>query len=343
MSKLAGMRRDWVQAGGGNTSVKISEHEMLIKASGYKLPEISENQGFSKVNYTIIRDYFEETHYREMMESDEQQLIYNACISGNKPSIETFLHSITDKYTLHTHPILVNVLAVRKKGMEILAGLFPDALMVGYATPGIRLAEEYFKAYKRNYKFSDVVFLKNHGLIVSGKDAREVINKTEAINDRISEYLQVDNSAYKYIFDLYNCFQDAFPEFRDIIFLSENCYIREALQLTGGSMWDYQFCPDCIVFCGQSAALMTDPDNDQLLINHDKLYGKPIIIIHNGNLYICAPSFNKASEIEDVLSFSAKVAIMNQGYKVDLLKKMEMEFLLDWDAEKYRSNMIIEG
>ena len=42
MSKYAGMREDLVQAGGGNSSYKISQTEMAIKASGYQLSDLTE-------------------------------------------------------------------------------------------------------------------------------------------------------------------------------------------------------------------------------------------------------------------------------------------------------------
>ena len=51
LSKYAGMREDIIQAGGGNTSVKIDNETMFIKSSGYQLSEMEENVGYSKVNY----------------------------------------------------------------------------------------------------------------------------------------------------------------------------------------------------------------------------------------------------------------------------------------------------
>ena len=35
ISKYAGMRNDLAQAGGGNTSVKLDDHIMLVKSSGF--------------------------------------------------------------------------------------------------------------------------------------------------------------------------------------------------------------------------------------------------------------------------------------------------------------------
>ena len=50
LSKWAGERFDLVQAGGGNSSVKLDSGEMLIKASGFSLSELSTTRAFSTVN-----------------------------------------------------------------------------------------------------------------------------------------------------------------------------------------------------------------------------------------------------------------------------------------------------
>lgn len=98
LSKYAGMREDIIQAGGGNTSVKIDDETMFIKSSGYQLSEMEENIGYSKVNYKKIVDYFKTN--LEIKRNDEKNLLEDTLIKGKRPSIETFLHSITEKYTL---------------------------------------------------------------------------------------------------------------------------------------------------------------------------------------------------------------------------------------------------
>ena len=60
ISKYAGMRNDLAQAGGGNTSVKLDDRVMLVKSSGFQLADVSENSGYSKIDYRLIEDYFKE-------------------------------------------------------------------------------------------------------------------------------------------------------------------------------------------------------------------------------------------------------------------------------------------
>ena len=50
MSVYAGMREDLVQAGGGNSAYKLSDEKMAIKASGYQLADVTEQEGYAIVN-----------------------------------------------------------------------------------------------------------------------------------------------------------------------------------------------------------------------------------------------------------------------------------------------------
>ena len=68
-------------------------------------------------------------------------------------------------------------------------------------------------------------------------------------------------------------------------------------------------------------------------------YGKPIVIKCRDNFYIVAPTVKKAKETESILAFSAQVALGNLGENIDFLPDGEQDFLLGWDAEKYRRNI----
>ena len=54
ISRYAGMRNDLAQAGGGNTSVKLDDKTMLVKSSGIQLAQVSETEGYTKVDYRRI-------------------------------------------------------------------------------------------------------------------------------------------------------------------------------------------------------------------------------------------------------------------------------------------------
>lgn len=348
LSRYSGMREDLVQSGGGNSSVKLSPSHMLIKASGFQLAELNENIGWCETNPQIIVDFFS-SDKNEITKESEKQLLTDSVLScvanddcGSKqlrPSIEIFLHSITQKYTLHTHPTVVNILTATNKGWQTLKELFPEALFVDYATPGIKLAAEYFKTFKMFGKIPDVIFLKNHGLVVSGKCGDFVKNTTEAILAKIEKYLRLDLNRYHNSTKIYDIVQTVSVLKNKIVYLSQHQDVLKALNEFGPKLWEYQFCPDCLVYCGKQALVLSDIFSADDFNNHISFHGLPVIVSYRGNIYILADSVKKAKEIESVFAFSAQVALANKNTQINLLSDNEQNFLLNWDAEKYRQSM----
>lgn len=333
MSKYAGMREDLVQAGGGNSAYKISNDKMVIKASGYQLSDLTEEKGYAVVNPQIILNAFlNNENISALTEKDSNEILNRAFIKGDKPSIETFLHSISGRYTLHTHPIVVNALTCRKEGMNMLKELFSESLIVPYATPGIELAKAYFTALQSAGENAKIIFLQNHGLLVSGKTSQEVINTTEKIVTTLEEVLKTDMTRYHAVTKLYNVVD------KGIVWNITDKNVWDAYKEMKG-IWKHAFCPDCVVFLGKKVLAVNDSFDKDTLQKFREQYGNPVIIEYNDNLYICADSVKKALEIQSVLSFSAQVMRINKDYECNFLSDTEQNFLLHWDAEKYRKNM----
>ena len=339
LSKYAGMREDIIQAGGGNTSVKINDEIMFIKSSGYQLSEMEENVGYSKVNYKKIVDYFK--NHLEIKRSDEKELLERTLIEGKRPSIETFLHSITEKYTLHTHPLLINVFTSRVSGMEELKSIFPDSLIIGYQTPGIFLAKDFFDEFSKldNSQKANIVFLKNHGLIVSGKNVDEVIELHEKILNTLEDRLKINMQAYRNSTYLYKKLENFIEN--NIVYLCENSRIKSFKENNDNiDKVNYCFSPDSLIYCNKKILVLNK--NDDVLEtakNHILKYGNANVIFFENEFYIIAPNKKKAKEIESVLSFNLQVLELNRNYEINLLSEEEQNFLLNWDSEKYRKNL----
>lgn len=336
ISKYAGMREDLVQAGGGNSSFKISDEKMAIKASGFQLADVTEEDGYAWVNPKIIRERFLNCDDLSALTEEDSKVILNeAFIEGKRPSIETFLHAISGKYTLHTHSMVVNVLTCRKGGMTILKELFPEALTVPYATPGVELAKAYFNAYKQaaneSTKIIDIVFLQNHGLVVSADTADEVIEKTEFVTKKLEDYLNISLEEYHKLTTLWNNFADK------IVWKITDKNVLSAYEKIGA--WKNAFCPDCVVFLGKSFLQLDENFTPFDIENFMDKYAVPVMIDYAGDLYIVADNVKKAMETQSVMSFSAQVMLLNDGYECNLLSDQEQNFLLNWDAEKYRKAM----
>ncbi len=338
MSKYAGMREDLVQAGGGNSAFKIARHRMAIKASGCQLADVTEKNGYAIVDPQMIRDAFLACgNIDEMTEDESKKILSSAFIEGEKPSIETFLHSISGKYSLHTHPIVVNALTCRKNGEEAIKNLFPDALIVPYATPGIGLAKAYFKSYRKYKEKHDAepryTFLMNHGFMTSADLAEEAIRMTEYVTKRIEHFLGVDYSGYHIIDEILSLYGTG------IVWKVTDSNVIKAYKEIHDA-WDHCFCPDCVVFLGKKIYEIKEdkiryPDFNSFVENN----GYPSVIAYHGHLYIHADSVKKALETQSMLSFSAQVMLINKDEECEMLNDDEKNFLLDWDAEKYRKNI----
>lgn len=349
ISKYAGMRNDLAQAGGGNTSVKLDGQVMLVKSSGFQLADVSEKTGYSKINYRLIVDYFEENvgtaGQSGLTEEAGKDLLAKAQMEGGRASIETFLHAVTGKYTLHSHPTLVNVLTARVGGMDVLHTMFPEAVFVPYRKPGAALAEAYYKQYRgQQAQGADgsVIFLENHGLVVSGDSAAYVIDRTEEVLHKIAAYLQVSYEACPNATKLWNAFAEI-PELMDkIVYLSENRFLSRdglAKAVLTEERWNQAFCPDCVVYGSKKPLFLSDAFTKEDIVSFLDKNGIPAMVCFKGHFYILAESVKKAQEIENVMSFAAQVQMANLECEMNYLSEGQQDALLNWDAEKYRRTL----
>ena len=65
LSQIGGSRADYVQGGGGNTSVKLKNGYMAIKASGYCLKDIEKDTGYAVLDGNALRKFYREHNAEE--------------------------------------------------------------------------------------------------------------------------------------------------------------------------------------------------------------------------------------------------------------------------------------
>lgn len=345
ISKYAGMRNDLAQAGGGNTSVKLDDKVMLVKSSGCQLADVSETSGYSKIDYRLIVDYFEKNITADgeqvLTEKAGKELLAQAQIEGSRASIETFLHAVTGKYTLHSHPTLVNILTARKDGRQILEQLFPEAIFVPYRKPGAALAEAYYRIWQAAAGRAEIIFLGNHGLVVSSDQAEQVIDRTEEVLHKIAAYLQVSYEACSNATKLWKAFAEV-PALRDkIVYLSENRFLSGDMlgYKAVFENWNHAFCPDCIVYGSKKPLFLPDDFNKEFVETFIAGNLAPALVCYQKHFYILAESVKKAQEIENVMSFAAQVQLANVAHEMNYLSEGQQDELLNWDSEKYRRMM----
>jgi rhamnose utilization protein RhaD (predicted bifunctional aldolase and dehydrogenase) len=122
----------YIQGGGGNTSVKLDEHRMAVKASGCKLSVMGETEGYVVVDYKLIKDYFNDANPdNAQFEIESAQVLKDAIVTIEglkelRPSVEAGFHSVLKKYVIHTHSVYANILCCSAEGKGIAKKLFVD-------------------------------------------------------------------------------------------------------------------------------------------------------------------------------------------------------------------------
>lgn len=320
ISKTCGERFDLVQSGGGNTSVKVANF-MFIKSSGINLTDVKENTGYVMINNSKLLNDLSNNIVNNILE-------YNI-LGSHRGSIETYMHSILKKYTIHLHPIQVNKILVLKDSKNIIKELFPESLFIDYTTPGMKV----YNGIKLKYKGEEIIFLDNHGLIITTNNYDNINNILSNVIDICNKYTHFDNYKYKltntissYILEKYNI---------DIVTYLSNDIIINNYIVTKKLLFEEDITfPDALVYCGIKILIGNIEDIDQYYLQYKEL---PKILIINNLLYIISISLKKCKEIEDVLK--ANLLINDTNEEKTYLSIDEICFLNNWDAEKYRKSI----
>ncbi|NNK85166.1 MAG: bifunctional aldolase/short-chain dehydrogenase, partial [Desulfobacterales bacterium] len=192
-SRLIGKNPGLVLHGGGNTSVKLSQknilkenHQILyIKGSGVDLASI-EPKGFSGLDLVFLRKLRNLNSLSD--EEMENQLEIRKVVSRSpNPSVEALLHAfLPHKYIDHTHADCVLILTNQKDGISLTKkALGSKVAVVPYTMSGLPLAKEVLAQYEKDRGIEAIVII-NHGIFTFGEDARtsyermiEYVNKAE--------------------------------------------------------------------------------------------------------------------------------------------------------------------
>jgi HAD superfamily hydrolase (TIGR01549 family) len=340
LCNIYGERFDLTQAGGGNISIKFKFNEQIItiiKASGYCLSDVSNNNGYTIINNEKIKKYVIDLKIEENKNITENktkefiktQILFNCQL---RPSIETPMHSLFYKYTVHLHPIQCNVILTKKNGKEILNKLFPKSLVIDYFTPGIELS----KNIQLKYSNEKIIFLLNHGLIVTSDSKDEIKNLIKSTINIVEEYisnnmnLKLDFEKYKVVNIISSVFQSVFKS-KFVTYLAEDEIIKN--NLSKKEILNNVSIPDKLVYCGEKIINLDEISNLKKILEENNYI--PVIIIYNKNLYIISKSLRKCKDILDVL----KSHLIYSSNNDNLLDVNEINYLLNWEAEKYRQKI----
>lgn len=317
MSRFVGERFDLVQAGGGNSSVKMGDW-MFIKASGINMSQIDTRTGYVVVNNNKLRF--------DILNKSTHDVTYYNIFGKKRASIETFMHSILKKYTLHIHPIQVNRILITQDAYEIVSNMFPDALIIDYLTPGIKICDE----IRDKYQDESIIFLINHGIIITSDNYDEIY---DILNIVITKFENMGPKLHRYKYtNKITCYIHKTYGIESVSYLCENNTIMSYLEKKASLFTEKITFPDALIYCGVSILFMNNFEDINEYYN--KYNETPRIIITDNSIYINSHSLNKCKEIEEVLL--SNLIILDSNLDKNYLCHEEICFLNNWDAEKYR-------
>src|ERR1051325_12195425 len=178
-TRLLGSDPKLVLHGGGNTSVKTRERDLLgdevdvicIKGSGWDMGNI-EPAGLPAVRLDPLRRLraLDQLSDEDMVNFQRVNLLDS---SAPNPSVETLLHAfLPHKFIDHTHSTAVLALTDQPDGEAFARDAFGKRVAyVPYTIPGFALAKSVADIFDRNRDVEGLVLLK-HGIFTFAEDAK---------------------------------------------------------------------------------------------------------------------------------------------------------------------------
>ena len=331
ISQYAGDRADYTQGGGGNTSVKNFDNGMmLIKASGYRLVDINETTAFVAVDKNKIENYYksvdlsvEKDYEKESAELSKSSVVPIPNIVTLRPSVEVGFHAILKKYVIHTHSVYANLLTCSLEGEALAEKLFKDKdfgfIFLPYINPGFELTLAMMNKIdafvKETGKYPEVIFMKNHGLVVTGDYIERVKAVNTDVNETIRNYFGLeDNFRAVTLEKTENGFVSATPIVCD--FVKENALNKAMLDET-------PLYPDQLVY-----------------LNNILAHSPNTMVVENGKVYYNT-DIKQATTLEETLAAYLFVVttIKKANLPVSTMNEKEVYFINNWEAEKYRRSV----
>lgn len=334
MSRAIGSRADYVQGGGGNTSVKLEGGLMAIKASGFHLLDVLPESGYAVLEGGKLRSFYEGSSPEDFEDVEaagaQQAKALTMTVPGImplRPSVEAGFHSLLSKYVAHSHSVYGNLAACCSKAKEVtrkaLEGAPYSWALIPYVDPGVRLTftirDIIARVKKETGREPSILLMQNHGLVAHHDDMRACLELHEDANTRFRRYFGVTPGDFPK------------PEVRELAdggFLSDTPWLKERLK---GSAH-----PD--------AALMDEPlYPDQMVFFQGTLGSTAVISRDTGGVRYATPQKN-AQTIEETLCAVVFIreTLLKKGLTPVSMGEAARTFISGWESEKYRKNLAEE-
>lgn len=322
MSRNVGSMPDYIQSGGGNTSIKIGDM-MAVKCSGCQLKEMTLNSGYVLLPYNEIRKIYLNSDRGVSSEKDTAELVNDSLIKFDdlpekRPSVEAGFHALLGNVVIHSHAIYANIFNCIKDGEIKLKTILNSAnikyLFLPFINPSADLAFAIIdQQNKLGENFPNVIFLKNHGLIVWADTVEEALKLNSTVLNVLKNALELGDYPPVDIID-YGSYC-----------ISNNAIIKQMLADKALSA---------------SIIMQTPLYPDQLVYLNANLGEANKLVLSDTATYNC--TYNAAYSLEETLLAYAYIlkVVNDKNLQLDCMPASGIQFILGWDAEKYRQQML---
>ena len=352
ISRRYGSDKNYVIAGGGNTSYKNDEY-VWIKGSGTSLAVIDEN-GFVKLDRKKLKLIGKKEYPHDVVLREEQ--VKNdlaAAIDdkpGKRPSVETSLHELLDyAFVVHTHPSKVNGLTCSVRAEEKTKEIFGDeALFIRYTDPGYTLfakvRDEVIKYGTESGSHPHIVFLENHGVFVAADTTREIDDIYRLINEKLDKKIKIipgssEGQVENLSFELKG---------EKKVMLKKNSpliegFVKNKKEFAKVSV---AFTPDNIVYCKAYYPFATNASEMETAVSgliYEKGYWPRVIGINGEGLCVLEDSIKSAYTVLEVFEDMLKTAVYAENFGgAKPMTPEQIAFIDNWEVENYRRKVARE-
>jgi len=371
VSQYYGQKKEYVIAGGGNTSYKDDKH-LWIKASGVNLGDITEN-GFCVLDRKKLAEIPNQQFSADSDKREEEvkNALLNARVdpgSGLRPSVETSLHNLFEySFVVHTHSTLVNGLMCSNEVAEKTKEIFGDeVLYIPYTDPGYILfmaIDAEIKKYKKKFENDPkVVLLQNHGIFVAANTIEEI----KALYSEVKEKLIGAFADFPEETELpvSEKVVEVLPAIR-MLLSAEKLKVATAFNsswvagfITGKKSFvkgiEKPFNPDQMVYCMSEYLFIENSGSVETIIEEAKQKiadfktrkgaVPKVIFIENEGVIVAEDSPVSVVYLKDIVNDFCQISKLSENFGgPHPLTAEQAAFIENWEVENYRKKVSLGG
>ncbi len=183
-------------------------------------------------------------------------------------------------------------------------------------------------------------------MIVAGNTISEVIALTNDVVEKVGKTQPTDLSRYKYVNTVSKLVNEVCGT-EWLAYLSDDKLLNDAVYKSVDVIVERCATPDQLVYCGPAGLFLQSDDivsaktSIAEFLRTTKHAPKIVLMPVAGQIqiFLLGKSLRKCKEMEDVLKSHVLLQISGDPFTMQFLPQSEVDYLSNWEAEKYRQNL----